>query len=323
MLKDIFENKKCFKLVCGAGNEDVKEVEKLVAIYSAAGANFFDVCANINVVKSAKRGLDYAGIKKDRYLCISIGLEGDMHITKAKIDYSKCINCHKCKSVCQHEAIDIKDAVKINTTRCLGCSKCKEICPNEAIEMYANTQNYEEILPEIIKENIDCIEFHAICENKDDVFEKWEMLNNIFDGFLCISIDRSGLGDKILTEQVRQMINKRKPYTTIIQADGVAMSGNDNEASTTLQALATAQMFKNAKIPAYIMMSGGTNSKSCELAKLFNIDIDAIAVGSYARKIVKDYLKIDNLLENKEQFNKAVAIAKNFIETCLKDMGND
>ncbi|MBE7707447.1 MAG: 4Fe-4S ferredoxin, partial [Cyanobacteria bacterium SIG27] len=42
MLKDLLENKKCFKLVCGAGNEDCNEVEKLVTIYSLAGANFFD-----------------------------------------------------------------------------------------------------------------------------------------------------------------------------------------------------------------------------------------------------------------------------------------
>ena len=44
MLKDLLEAKKCFKLVCGAGNEDTLEVEKLVTIYSKAGCNFFDVC---------------------------------------------------------------------------------------------------------------------------------------------------------------------------------------------------------------------------------------------------------------------------------------
>ena len=45
MLKDLFVAKKCFKLVCGAGNEDAAEVEKLVALYSLAGCNFFDLCA--------------------------------------------------------------------------------------------------------------------------------------------------------------------------------------------------------------------------------------------------------------------------------------
>ena len=50
MLKKLLDEKKCFKLVCGAGNEDIIEIEKLTTIYSLAGANFFDVCANPQVV---------------------------------------------------------------------------------------------------------------------------------------------------------------------------------------------------------------------------------------------------------------------------------
>ena len=53
MLKDLFEQKKCFKLVCGAGNEDADEVEKIVTIYSKAGCNFFDVCAKPEIVDAA------------------------------------------------------------------------------------------------------------------------------------------------------------------------------------------------------------------------------------------------------------------------------
>ena len=65
MLKDILETKQCFKLVCGAGNEDIKEVEKLVTIYSKAGCQFFDVCAKPEVLEAAQRGLKRAGIKED------------------------------------------------------------------------------------------------------------------------------------------------------------------------------------------------------------------------------------------------------------------
>ena len=46
MLLDIFKEKKAFKLVCGAGNEDAEEIEKLVALYSKAGCNFFDICTS-------------------------------------------------------------------------------------------------------------------------------------------------------------------------------------------------------------------------------------------------------------------------------------
>lgn len=295
MLQDILNNKTGFKLVCGAGNEDVKEVEKLVYIYSLAGANFFDVCANPDVVDAAKRGLERAGIKENRYLCVSVGIEGDPHITKAQINEEKCSKCAICLAKCPHQAIDKN--IKINEKRCIGCAICEKNCPNNAIKMETKLQNYDEILPKLISKGIDCIEFHAISKNEQDVLNKWDIINSTFDGMVCISVDRSTSGDKDLVELIRKMVSKRKPYTTIIQADGVAMSGNNDEFSTTLQAVATAQMFQNAKIPAYIMMSGGTNSKSIELAKMCAVEPNCLAVGSYARKIVKEYLEDDSRLD--------------------------
>ena len=95
MLKDLLDNKNCFKLVCGAGNEDAIEVEKLVLIYSMAGCRFFDVCAKSEVVDAAIRGLKRAGHDNDSYICVSVGIEGDPHITKACIDSEKCIKCGK------------------------------------------------------------------------------------------------------------------------------------------------------------------------------------------------------------------------------------
>ena len=89
MLKDLLENKKGFKLVCGAGNEDAREVENLVAIYSMAGCSFFDVCAKPEIVDAAKRGLEKSGHTKDKYVCVSVGISGDPHITKATIKNSK------------------------------------------------------------------------------------------------------------------------------------------------------------------------------------------------------------------------------------------
>ena len=53
MLKELLESGKCFKLVCGAGNEDVEEVERLVALYSAAGCKFFDLSAKPEIINAA------------------------------------------------------------------------------------------------------------------------------------------------------------------------------------------------------------------------------------------------------------------------------
>ena len=319
MLQDLLNNKKYFKLVCGAGNEDVEEVEKLVYIYSLAGVRFFDVCANLDVIDAAKRAIKKAGDESNKYLCVSVGIEGDPHITKAKIDYDKCLKCAICKNNCPHQAID--ENIEINEKRCLGCNICKNLCPNKAITMHTKIQDYNEILPKIVEKRVDCIEFHAISKDEDDVLEKWDKINSCFAGLTCISVDRSTSGDKDLVELVRKMVSKKAPYTTIIQADGVAMSGNDDEFGTTLQAVATAQMFQNSKIPAYIMMSGGTNTKSIQLAKLCDVHPHCLAVGSYARKIIKKYLDNENLFNDKKAIDEAVKIAKSLVDVSLENMG--
>lgn len=320
MLKDLLDKKQCFKLVCGAGNEDAEEVERLVTIYSKAGCPFFDVCAKPEIVDAAKRGLERAGIKEDRYLCVSVGIDGDPHITKAVIDQDKCVKCGKCKSICPHDAIIELDKYKVKKARCLGCTQCAKQCPKQAIEMITQLQDYKEILPTLVAKGLDCIEFHAITEDELDVDDKWQQIMDHFDGMLCISIDRSALGDIKLKERVERMLSKRKPYTTIIQADGIAMSGSNDEFGTTLQSVATAQLFQNADMPAYIMMSGGTNTKSTELAKMCGVRPNCLAVGSYARKIIKDYLVMDDLFENEQAMDEAVKIAKNLIDTSLENM---
>ena len=186
--------------------------------------------------------------------------------------------------------------------------------------MHSQIIDYNKALPQLIEKGIDCIEFHAISTDENDVDEKWEQINNLFDGMLCISLDRSELGDKKLIERVKRLISKRDEFTTIIQADGIAMSGNNDEYGTTLQAVATAQLFENSKLPIYIMMSGGTNTKSTLLAKQCGVNPHCIAIGSYARKIVNKYLKIDNLLENSSALNEAVEIARNLVKTSLDNM---
>ncbi len=320
MLKDLLEAKKCFKLVCGAGNEDALEVEKLVTIYSLAGCNFFDVCAKPEIVDAANKGLKNAGIFEDRYLCVSVGIDGDPHITKAVINQEKCVKCGKCKLICPHDAIIELDKYKVKKARCIGCSLCAKNCPHKAIEMESQLMDYDEVLPKLIEKDIDCIEFHAISDNEYDVDKKWNIINTLFDGMLCISLDRSGLGDNKLIERVKRMLKSRAPYTTIIQADGVAMSGNDDEYGTTLQAVATAQLFQNSDLPLYIMMSGGTNTKSTELAKLCGVKPHCLAVGSYARKIVKKYLEMEDILDNQTKLDEAVKLAKNLIDVSLENM---
>ena len=308
MLKELLDNRKCFKLVCGAGNEDPIEVEKLVALYSAAGCKFFDLSAKPDIVDAAKRGLQ----GREGYFCVSAGIKGDPHIRKSQIDYEKCSGCHKCEEICPQKAIR---HCKVLAARCIGCGRCYSVCKHGAISFREENLDLKEVLLPLIEKGIDCIELHAMSENIDEALEKWATINEIYDGMLSICTARGNLSDEKMLELITKMTENRKPYSTIVQADGFPMSGGKDDYKTTLQAVATAEIVQNAKLPVYIMLSGGTNSKTAELAKMCSINYNGIAVGSFARKIVRQYIEREDFLRNKYAFDDAVNIAKNLIQS--------
>lgn len=311
MLKNLLDEKRCFKLICGAGNENEDEVEKLVALYSAAGCRFFDLSAKENIIDAAVRGLDYSNIK-DAEICVSVGIKGDPHVSKAEIDFEKCIKCGHCEAVCPQKAIKY---AKVKKIKCIGCGKCSKVCPKNAVNYISENKNLSEIIPPLVQKGISCIEFHVIGEDDNEIEEKWNYLNENFDGILSISINRMKLSGERMVQRVKKMIENRKPYTTIIQADGFPMSGGADDYKSTLQAVATAELIRNEKLPVYVLLSGGTNSKSYELAKLCDIDVNGIAIGSFARNIVRKYIERDDFLTNKEIFNEALKIAENLVKS--------
>lgn len=307
--------KPIFKLVCGAGNECAKEVERLVALYSLAGSQMFDISANPEILEATKRGLRYSDTMSDRYICVSVGIKGDPHILKAKINEDKCQQCGQCDYIC------INDAVKnhtVQTERCLGCGKCFNICPAKAIEMYSVDKDFDLVLPKLVDGGIDCVEFHATVEDDEEIFEKWDSISRNFDGVLSICIDRMCLGNKQVLNRIKKLIKNRQDFTTIIQADGIPMSGSKDDFKTTLQAVAMGEIIMNANLPVYVFLSGGTNSKTTELAKLCGVKYDGVSVGSYARKIVSEYIKRDDFFENKLIFNEALKKAKTLVDSVVK-----
>lgn len=301
MLDELLKAGKCFKLVCGAGNEDASEVEKLVALYSAAGCKFFDLSAKPEIIKAAKRGLQ----NREGYLCVSVGIKGDPHIQKAVIDYEKCKGCHKCEEICPQRTIK---HCKVKPARCIGCGKCYSVCSHNAISFVTENKDLKDVLPPLTELGIDCIELHAMGEN-EDWEDKWNYINSVYDGLLSVCTSRGYLSEEKMLNRIKNMIKDRKPYSTIIQADGFPMSGSADDFKTTLQAVSTAEIVQNAKLPVYIMLSGGTNSKTSELANMCGINYHGIAIGTFARKIVRKYIEREDFLTNKNVFNEAVEIA--------------
>lgn len=301
-----------FKLVCGAGNEDCESVKRLVYIYAKAGCRFFDLSARKEILESAKEALKLAKVD-DAMLCVSVGIKGDPHITKAKINESKCIKCGNCFRNCPNDAI--YSSIIIDEKKCIGCGNCIKKCPTDAISMFDKDVNVKEILPYMIKNGVEVLELHIMGHDKKDLATKWNIINECNPKFASICIDRENFGNKEALSRIKEMIAYREPYTTIIQADGIPMSGADDTFKTTLQAVAMAEIIKNTNLPVYIMISGGTNSKTAELAKLCNISYWGIAIGSWARKIVKQEITTNNFWQNETLQNIAIQKASDLITT--------
>ncbi len=311
MLKNLLENKNCFKLVCGAGNEDAAEVEKLVTLYAKAGCRFFDLSAKEEIVDAAKKGVANAGVQ-DACFCVSLGIKGDPHVSKAQIDYEKCIGCGKCDEICPQRAIKYH---KVKRERCIGCGKCFKVCTKGAVSFCSENIDLNTVLPPLIKKGIDCIELHAIGADEEDILSKWETINSLYNGILSICIGRGNISDRTLVNRVKKMLAGRSPYTTIIQADGFPMSGGSDDYKTTLQAVAMAEIIQNENLPVYILLSGGTNSKTAELCRMCSINYNGIAVGSYARKIVRAEIDRDDFLTNKAVFETALVKAAALVKS--------
>jgi len=325
-LRKIFNEKRCFKLVCGAGNEDIEEVRRLTTIYTIAGTHVLDLSANVDVVNAARRGIEIAyekasllgkDLKIRPYLNVSIGLKGDPHIRKAIIDLKLCTECGECIKACgEREAI--KDDFIVIDSRCIGCGDCEKSCEFGAIDYYYNKANFEKILPKCVAAGTETMELHAITLDDDGVRNDWKLLNKLIPGnYVSMCLDRALLSNKHLVERVREAYSITGERT-IVQADGDPMSGSEDDFNTTLQTIACADIVIKSEIPVMIFLSGGTNSKTGLLAKQCEVEAHGVAIGSYARKIVKKYVTNEEFDNNLDILKEAVMVAEQLVKSNIE-----
>lgn len=306
-LKKYLDKKNCLKIICGANNEDYDEIKKIVALYSKAGCRFFDINASYEAYNSSLEGLKFSNCLDDNhFICISVGADDDVHFRKCLIDEKTCNKCGLCADNCLQKAIS---DFKINEKKCIGCGICMENCPSGAILSYQTGKDFNEFNDLFLK--VDCVEFHISSSNIDEIKAKWQNLISSFDGLISICINRAIFSEKSMFELIHYLIKTHPDI--MIQADGKSMSGSCDDYNTTLQAVAFGDLLKKTQINCPIFISGGTNSKTKELLNILSVDIDGISIGSYARKIVKDYIERDDFWNNKDVFYAALEIAKKFV----------
>ncbi|MFA6078174.1 MAG: LdpA C-terminal domain-containing domain [Candidatus Omnitrophota bacterium] len=326
VMTDLLNRRKFFKLVCGAGNEDAAEVEKLAFVYTLAGAKGMDVSANTDVVKSALKGIDEAlayapKIKKNitirPFINVSIGMRGDPHVRKAEIT-EKCVRCGSCIEQCKTRAITKE--LKIIEAKCIGCGDCDAVCRVGAVKFYHKNKDLRSILTECKKLGVEQLELHAAVPDSDSIFEEWSMIDQIMsDGYVSMCLDRLHLSDSHLRDRIkkaRSISNDR----LIIQADGVPMSGGKDDFNTTLQAIAIADMIMKSALGVKVLLSGGTNSLTAKLADMCGIAYNGVTIGTFARSIIKEWLKKDDFMNCHEDIEKAVERAEKLVRENIGDI---
>ena len=374
--KKLIENK-CFKVICGAGNEDKEEVKKISFIYSLAGATLLDVSANPEVVRASLEGINLAnefnskyniGVQNKPYIVVSVGMPGDHHVRKSYIDPQTCIGCKVCIPVCPTKAIpenfvenldyfkqlggnfneQNQDKEIVVKDLCIGCGKCSAICPKDNIISYRHPKNeLEKLLPECIEAGAESIELHAGVSEDSLTLDEWEIIKESNPNqFNSVCLDRQNLSNFLLENRIEKIKNISKDKL-IIQADGIPMSGGENDYNTTLQAIACADvinkkfnMRKNIKqksssggkasisskkiyrdsghkLGIFILVSGGTNQKTKKLAELTNVRVNGVSIGTYARDIIHQDIKQDNFLKDKDLIISSYKKAKKLVDANL------
>ena len=330
--KDLLHSSRFFKLVCGAGNENADEVEKLAFIYTQAGCKGFDVSASPIIVDACKRGIEKAidvnGYDCDKnwikpFITVSVGMPGDHHVRKAFIDPNACVNCNLCIPVCPTDAIPSSLVIEENI--CIGCGNCEAVCPPaaHAIGYRHNAKDLNDILPKCVEAGAESIELHAGVPDDDVTLKEWQTVSDcIPEGMISMCLDRYHLTNVHLVERIRLASNIASDRL-IIQADGIPMSGGTNDFNTTLQAISIADIINKdlkskdkrfKKLP--ILISGGTNSLTGDLARQCNVPFSGITIGTHARATVKDFMS-DEVFSNTNLLNAAIEHATKLVDANL------
>ena len=283
--------------------------------------------ASPEIVKSAKKGIDAALVKAYElnisipftpFITVSVGMPGDHHVRKAIIT-NDCVSCNLCIPTCPTDAIPSN--LVIIPELCIGCGNCEAACPPaaSAIKYNHNSKELYSLLPKCVEAGAESIELHAGVPDDESTIEEWKVVSeSVPNGMISMCLDRKHLSNEMLIERIK-LAQKIANDRLIIQADGIPMSGGTDDFNTTLQAVSIADfIYKEIKQKEKIfrslpvLISGGTNSFTGDLARNCGVPFNGITIGTHARKVIRKFESIPSEMSN-EKLQMALNNAKKLI----------
>lgn len=281
------QERRFFKLICGASYRNTAFVATLARIFAEAGAQAIDVGARPELVAAARAGIAAAQVPEKGLplIMVSVGINQDLHFLRVEKDLSRCDDRGLCVNACPHEVFVGKE---IRLENCLGCDHCVIACPSKALSLVARDplDEVQSLLKQCFAAGATALEVHTGDGTLPELKALLAQLAPLRDKIELLAFSMGAHGQAPLEiAQLAHTIRELAGPDILIQADGKPISGRKGEKST-LPCLELAETLFAQGLDCFVQVSGGTNDLTGPLAQRRKSGIHGVGMGSFARKFI-------------------------------------
>jgi Fe-S-cluster-containing hydrogenase component 2 len=295
------------KLIIGAALKDFATIETYSYLFTHAGAQVIDISAFPHSVLCAVKGIKKAAAEDPSLIkpliMVSINVGEDPHFRRVKLDSNQCTECLLCIPTCPSGAFSNQTGFTYEEDLCFGCANCLDYCPHAALSLESWSAFDLNAFTELFALGASALEIHL--NNNLDAFEelyrnlpKLNILESFCIGGSAMSQDRLEVAAIKIIEEVTLKYGPDKEF--IIQTDGESLSGSrldnpdkDNlsieNARIVLDKVLSLQQYAQRQI--FVQLAGGITDKSLAKARDRGVKVSGVAIGSYARMILRTCLE--------------------------------
>lgn len=286
-IEQALQERRFFKLICGASYRNTSFVATLARIFAEAGAHVIDVGARPELVAAARAGIAQAQLPTAGLplIMVSVGINQDLHFLRVEKDFSRCDGHGFCVNACPHEVFV---GSEIRLENCLGCDHCVIACPTKALSLVARDPLHEVqgLLRDCFAAGATALEVHTGDGSLPELQDLLAQLAPLREQIELLAFSLGAHGQSLPEiAQLALTIRALAGPDILIQADGKPISGRKGEKST-LPCLELAETLFAQGLDAYVQVSGGTNDLTGALARRRQSGIHGVGMGSFARKFI-------------------------------------